>query len=618
MPTKSRKSLLEYSQALSAEWHPTKNGELRPSDVITGTSRKVWWQCKNGHEWVTEVRNRVEGGGCPYCSGRKVSTENNLAVVNPEIAKEWHPTKNGNLKPTDVLPSIAKIIWWLCPNGHEYEATINNRSSKGRGCPYCSGRYATVENNLKNAYPKIAVQWHPTNNGELSPDHVTPKSGKKVWWKCKHGHAWQQIVGAKVLDKRECPVCLTLAEKNVELSKQWHPTKNGTLQPIDVSYGSDQKIWWQCPFGHEWIASISARTINNSGCPYCTAKSSDIEIRIYTELKKIFDEVVWRSKIEKNEVDVFVKDINLAIELDGHYWHKSRGEKDQKKTALLKSKGINLIRLREEPLVLVGQFDLHFNNTQPHKDVINNLLIRIKDLFDIHNDKKIDSYLVNSQFLNDEEFRTLSASLPKPEWENSLEMRFPKLAKHWNYEKNFPLLPSMYSPQSNKRVWWKCEKGHEWQTAINHRSAKNIGCPYCSGRYATNESNLQIDYPELAKEWHPSKNGELRPENVKAKSNLAVWWQCINGHEWQAIVCSRHASGCPYCSGRKASESNNLLSKYPEIAQEWDYQKNGKRNPVDYVPGSSIKVWWKCKNGHEWEAVIRNRVKSSKCPKCKT
>ena len=70
-------------------------------------------------------------------------------------------------------------------------------------------------------------------------------------------------------------------------------------------------------------------------------------------------------------------------------------------------------------------------------------------------------------------------------------------------------------------------------------------------------------------------------------------------------MCSRTAgTGCPYCSGRFATETNNLASKYPELLREWDEQRNSGLAPADFAPNSSKKVWWRCANGHRWQAII--------------
>ena len=140
------------------------------------------------------------------------------------------------------------------------------------------------------------------------------------------------------------------------------------------------------------------------------------------------------------------------------------------------------------------------------------------------------------------------------EKEISLLATNPELAKEWNYEKNGSLKPEHVLANSMKKVWWKCEKGHEWQASINNRN-KDVGCPYCSGRKVLKGFNdLATKNPKLASEWNYEKNGCLKPEDFTVGSGKKVWWICDKGHEWQARIDGRsHGNGCPYCSGRKKS-----------------------------------------------------------------
>ena len=130
--------------------------------------------------------------------------------------------------------------------------------------------------------------------------------------------------------------------------------------------------------------------------------------------------------------------------------------------------------------------------------------------------------------------------------------------------------------------------------------------------------NLAVVHPCLAKEWDTEKNGDIRPEDVRPKSNRKYWWKCSKGHEWQAVVTSRAAGcGCPYCYGRYATKSNNLASKYPRLLAEWDREKNEGLDPSGVTPYSGKKVWWRCEKGHSWQATVANRAgNSSGCPTC--
>ncbi len=136
-PTKQ--SLSKQSPHIAKQWHRHKNGSHDPSSVAPFSNKKVWWQCKRGHEWEASINNRANGRGCPYCAGKKVGSDNNLLAVNPELAQQWHPTKNGNLRPSDVTRSSNRKVWWQCKRGHEWETQIKNRS-QGKGCPYCARR----------------------------------------------------------------------------------------------------------------------------------------------------------------------------------------------------------------------------------------------------------------------------------------------------------------------------------------------------------------------------------------------------------------------------------------------------------------------------------------------
>lgn len=197
--------------ALAKEWHPTKNGDLTPQDVVFGTKQDVWWQCKKGHVWCASVQSRtLDGTGCPVCAGRVVVPgENDLASQFPELAKEWHPDKNAPLLPTQVTPFCKRRVWWLCPLGHAYPAEIDMRTLRHSGCPYCAGKKVLVGfNDLATVQPQIAAQWHPTLNGSLTPKMVTSGCHKKVWWICGKGHVWKTAIYSRAGKQHHgCPVC---------------------------------------------------------------------------------------------------------------------------------------------------------------------------------------------------------------------------------------------------------------------------------------------------------------------------------------------------------------------------------------------------------------------------
>jgi hypothetical protein len=176
---------------------------------------------------------------------------------NPELAKEWHPTKNGSLTPADLTLGSNKKVWWVCAKGDEWLARVNDRDYRGTGCPYCAGRAVGSDNCLEAINPKLAKQWHPKKNGGLTPKDVAPNSDKKAWWVCGKGHEWQATISNRNR-ARGCPYCAgravcednCLQTVNPSLAVEWHPVK-------------------KCKRGHEWEAYIHSRSKGYGRCPYC-------------------------------------------------------------------------------------------------------------------------------------------------------------------------------------------------------------------------------------------------------------------------------------------------------------------------------------------------------------
>ncbi|WP_298949385.1 zinc-ribbon domain-containing protein [uncultured Polaribacter sp.] len=496
---KDKKSLAETHPELAKQWHPTKNGDLSPNDVKSGSHKKVWWKCDKGddHEWESKIANRVYNQqGCSVCSGRTVVKSNCLNTTGPEIAKQWHPSKNGDLTPYDVTAGSGKRVWWKCNKGddHEWESKIANRTVNEQGCPFCSGNSVSKTNSLETRLTsQLKKEWHPTKNINVTPQNLTYGSNKEVWWKCGKNemHDYQMSPKSK-LRGRGCPFCTghkvhkttSLKYKYPTVAKQWHPTKNGKLTADNVSVGSNKMVWWKCDKGddHEWEAAV-ATVVRGVGCSVCAG---------YTVVKS-----------------------------------------------------------------------------------------------------------------------------------NCLNTTGPEIAKQWHPSKNGDLTPFDVTAGSNKKVWWKCDKGddHEWRANINNR-VKQKTCPICINQKTVISNCLQTTHPKIAKQWHPSKNGDLTPYDVTAGSGKRVWWKCNKGddHEWKASVGERSSgNGCPVCSNQKTVISNCLQTTHPKIANQWHPSKNGDLTSFDLTAGSNKKVWWKCDKGddHEWRTNPVSRTSNkTNCPFC--
>ena len=549
-------SLVVTHSELLKEWDYEKNNKLGifPNEVTCGSDKKVWWKCSKGHSWNTRISHRSNGIGCPICANRQVCAGyNDLMTTNQKLAKEWNYEKNEDLLPTMVIAGSHKKVWWRCNKGHEWQASIVNRV-RGRGCPYCSNKKVLVGyNDLATLNPNLAKEWDYEKNGNLLPTQVTCSSGKKVWWKCSKGHKWQAIISNR---------------------------KKGV------------------------------------GCPKCSSdkQTSFAEQAIYYFLDMIYpNEVKNRYKFKDDEgffeADIYLSNFNTVIEYDGAYWHKDKKEKDFEKECRFIKMGIKFIRVAEHNCNKVIKNCIFYDY---RKNCDKNLTWAIQELFLMLN--------VSNLFVNVSAFRNKILEFSrKNDIKNSLSIINPKLAKEWNYEKNGNLKPTMFTCGSNEKVWWKCNKGHEWQSTINSRAFFGIGCPICSNhKVLVGFNDLATLKPNLVKEWNYEKNGDLLPSMFTCGSKEKVWWKCNRNHEWLASISERcYGTNCPVCTNRVALAGfNDLATLRPDLAKEWNYEKNEDSLPTQFVCGSGKKVWWKCGNGHEWQAVIKSRVKGNGCPNC--
>ena len=272
---------------ISKEWHYIKNEPTKPSEVVAGTHLNLWWICQSGHEWQATGTNRARGTNCPVCDGQSVRQGiNDMATTHPELANEFDMKKNSGVSPTDLIAGTNKKLWWKCGLGHSWKVSGNSRTTFKTGCPVCSGSVILAGfNDLATTHKELAFEWHPTLNGDLLPSQVSIGTHKKVWWLCKAGHPTSVMIYSRAIGGG-CPVCGNkqvllgfndLETTHPDLILEWHPTKNESLAPNSLTYGSGKKIWWQCIEGHEWKAAVSSRT-QGRGCSSCAKYGYKIDM----------------------------------------------------------------------------------------------------------------------------------------------------------------------------------------------------------------------------------------------------------------------------------------------------------------------------------------------------
>ena len=262
---------------LVKQWHPTKNS-ISANSISKGTVIKVWWLGACGHEWEASVNSRTNSKAlCPYCAGQRVLPGfNDLGTTHPEIASQWHPTRNKPLDVTNVSRGSHTRVWWLGECGHEWADTVKKRALEGRTCHLCNGKILVLGfNDLPTTHPHLAQEWDHIKNHPLEPTGTKAGSGIRAWWICPKGHSYRAIIndrkngsGCSVCDgKTLLPGFNDLETRHPALAREWHPTKNSFL-PSEVITSSSPPVWWIGGCGHSWKTTPNSR-LKGTGCPTC-------------------------------------------------------------------------------------------------------------------------------------------------------------------------------------------------------------------------------------------------------------------------------------------------------------------------------------------------------------
>jgi hypothetical protein len=392
----------------------------------------------------------------------------------------------------------------------------------------------------------------------------------------------------------------------------WDGDKN-IVDIKGLSFGCHNDVWWKCQRGHSFRRSVKRFVDSKGVCPECSKRGriSLREIRIYCELKTFFDDVILDYSFGGHlRVDMYIPSIRTVVEYDGCYWHKDREKKDVEKTERLKDRGVRVIRVRETPLLPLMEDDVvcDFRNLL---DACRNVVRKVGG--------SIDGY---ESFLGGDIYERTVSRIYSGIVLNNLHDRFPILCEEWDYSKNL-FGPKSVSYASGRTVSWKCSRGHSWRTAVCNRSLRGSGCPKCSNNQVTKSNNLAVSYPEIAAEWDHERN-KVSPADVSWSQPVEAWWICAKcACSWKQQIISRiryrnrKFHGCPECKRRKELGVRSFKIEHPEIAAEWDYDKNIDK-PENVFSSENIMIWWRCEKGHSWKGHLGMRVKRrSGCPYCR-
>ena len=452
-------------------------------------------------------------------------------------------------------------------------------------------------NDLQSQFPDIAAEAYGWD-----PETITAKSNQKKDWKCNYGHIWDAPVNNRTAG-RGCPVCSgyrvlegfnDLQTKFPEIAKEAYG-----WDPVTIVTGTDQKKEWKCNKGHIYTSSVRRRTGERTGCPICSGH-----------------------KILKGFNDLQTKFPEIALEACG--WDPTTimpGTVQKKEWKCNK-----------------GHIYLMCVNSRTGKGS-GCVICSGKQVLSGFNDLQTKFPDIAEESYGWDPTTVTAGTGQKKEWQcnkghiylatlnartsngngcpvcagqqvlagfNDLKTKFPDIAiETYNWD------PKTLTAQSNKKMDWKCNKGHIYSSTVANRTGLGNGCPVCSGQQVLAGFNdLQTKFPDIAAEaygWDPTT---IMPGTDQKKE-----WKCNKEHIYSSVVSSRaiNGNGCPVCAGQQVLVGfNDLKTKFPDIAAEayeWD--------PSTVTAGTSQKKEWKCNKDHIYFARISSRTgNGSGCPVC--
>lgn len=454
------------------------------------------------------------------------ATSTGLAVTHPEIADQFVCVVDGapsSYGPADLLSGSGARCRWRCQScGHEWVASVVNRTRRRSGCPSCArARGRALARSRRAKTPFLS---------ELDPG---------------------------------------LAEEFV--CNRSRPDRDARSTPG----GSHDRILWQCSRGHSWETSARQRVRYSTHCPVCQAglRVSRLEFRVAavieaaTGLTVIVDALLPSSSGPAERLDLLVDHLGLFIDLDPSRWHASTGarERDARK----------VVRLRERPYIRLrpnglGRLDLPADLDR------HQALVRLDDETDVvawaaaaigvilGRWPSLPSSLPTGTALEaalaraDQEWRALGVGRRG----RSLQSVHPAVAEEFVCVVGQPALTAAdIPPAGDDRVLWECSRcAGRWEARVANRTRLGTGCPPCayqrgSARAARPRAGASFadSHPELV---HCFISNETSPgrtlDQVKPSSTDRCTWVCPHcGSPWTSTPQALHrnpARGCRGCS----------------------------------------------------------------------
>lgn len=482
-------------------------------------------------------------------------------------------------------------------------------------------------NDFATKHPEMINEWDNELNGDLTPYLISYGSEKKVWWNCSKGHKYEMTVYSKHLGAK-CPICSgRILQKGIndlvstypELINEWDFEKNNIV-PNTVHSGSKLKVWWKCAKGHSWSTGVQNRTRNGNGCPVCSGKRI---LTGYNDLGTRYPELLLEWDYEANtDADPKLISPNSKKKVwwkcsRCHYswnanvhnrtFNKSGCPKCNKNASSFAEQAVYYYIKTYFPSAVNSYRDIFMNSMELdvyipelkcgieydgqawHKG--KNNISRSKRKYQICKDNDVKLIRIAEEGIDVEVAQLCDAFFVRKDSisDRSLEEVIRILLRYLQVDGDVDI----------KRD----------QSLIYGNIAKFL-----------KKKSLSSVYPKIAKIWDYTNNDGILPENVYANTSRKWWFVCKENHHFQSTIPNMKKDGttCPICSGKQVlSGFNDLKTKYPTVAAEWDYEKNTPYVPEMVMPGTPRKYWWRCKKGHSFIQTVNSRTSNdSGCPIC--
>jgi len=504
---------------------------------------------------------------------------------------ELYENADNEYESDEIGFSSKKHVNWKCKKcSIEWEQSLITTTKKSnKECPYCTHKRPSSFYNLTTEYPELEQEWNYELNLK-APTEYLPKSAESVWWKCKNGHVWKNIIEVRVKAVKSnikngrpiCPYCnhekvsftYNLLTEFPNYAKQWNYIKNGSITPLNVSPKSRKKVWWICEYDslHTWQDRISNRTALHRGCPECSRKfKNSFPSRVlYYYLKQYFYDCEMEFKIlGKYIADIYIPQYKIIIEYDGWYYHSNLNSKqrENKKDQILKERGFCVIRIKDRGEEIQG-INYRNGNFEYHlQENYNNLDELVKEVINVIG--KMANANIRIDINHKRDYQKIEDTYYHIRKSNSLAVKRPEFIEEWSSNNN--ISPDNVSISYQDNVKWICKKcNREYKATVYNRVKNNSNCPFCANKKVCEDNSLAKCSPRLIKEWDNEKNGDLTPNDVTNGSDKKVWWICEKGHSWQAHIYSRTGkkkTNCPECS--KNNRKRKGEQKFEKIQKNY-------------------------------------------------